>query len=558
MPITFKEEDGHYKMECIPPLPGIDTSAPAPYISGLADADNFIISDGTYNTASWQPVSFGDQSTYHATDNLLGFGELAFPVTAGGGVQNIGDKFFYVTQDTSSNFKGFASDNVQTPSTAIGTVLSASGIVNAPISWKTVNNTTYFSAAQATQILQIATDATGTTTMTELTNVLGAQFIGEFNGRLIALNVWQLVGSGSAVLTNFPYQMAWSAGGQQYNVWNALDGSGNPTGAGFNNLPDVEDAITGALFIGPTIYVIRRKGITEVTALNSGIQPFNFDHMWASHNGVGTVYPDTIAQYGPKGCFVADDDIYTIGLAGISTIGGKAKAGIYSDLMNSNFNVQGAMVPLMVNGEPALYYVLAMQLNSNTQPTNNFIRAWFCDLSTGEWMKLTLPNGTVSQGTQTLIDVMALLISNIIITSTPDNVSFSGLLMGLQKPSAVPTWWYVPLDPFNNTAIGSPGQSKLVFPNIRVQTLKDITVDAVLTYAFGNSGDTIAATVDTVPYTNQVMGTGRDSAKNLYTSYPQNQVAQTGLQPQLVIQAQGNLQLAEVSAYCSVGQGRRP
>lgn len=552
-----KQEDNHLKVEYSAPLMGIDTSAPAPYINGLADANNFLIRSNTWIPTTWQPATFGDQNTFPATSLLLGFGELPFPSTNGGGAVDVGDKFFYIAQDTGSNISGHIANTLADPSTNIGSVASLGGIVTAPITWKSINNSTYLSAKGMCQILQISTSA-GVTTLTELTNQLGCQFLGEFNGRLIALNIYQFQAGTPAVINNFPFQIAWSAGGQQYSVWNVLDGSGNPTGAGFNNLPDVEDAITGALFIGPTVYIIRRKGMTEMTALSSGIQPFNFDHMWASHNGVGTVYPDSIAQYGPKGAFVADDDIYSIGLEGISVIGGAAKSGIYSDLLASNFNIQATMCALMINGEPSLCYLLSMQLDSNTS-TTNYIRTWIYDFSNQQWMKLTLPNGINGvQATQTLIDVVSLLLSNIIVATEPDDISPSSVLLALQGVNAVPKFYYIPINPFTGEDLGSSNQSFLKFPAERLQTFKDVTIDAIGFYVTGTDGSSFKPIVDGIEFTLQVIGTGRDSAKNLYMAYPTSQVALTTLQPQLTVEASGYLAFGEISLYGTIGPGRRP
>jgi hypothetical protein len=552
-------EDQHLKIEYSMPFPGIDTTALAPYIQGLFDAENFLIRNNSYVVASWKLLTFGDQSTFDTNSFLIGFGELAFPV-AGPMPANLNDKFFYLTINTAANAIGFASDTIDAPSTNIGSVALSGIPTPGTLTWKTINQTTYLSADGMSQILQIAIDpTTSIPALTLLTSYLGCKFLGEFNGRLIAMYVNQLQIGPPPFVQSFPYQIAWSAGGEQYGIWNPLDLSGNATGAGFNNLPDVEDEITGALFIGPTVYIIRRAGISEMTPLNSGIQPFNFDHMWASHKGVGTVFPYTIAQYGPKGCFVANDDIYSIGLDGIAQIGGSAKRAIYTDLMASNFNIQAGMAALIINGTPELCYFLGMQLDSNIS-TNNFIRVYIYGFETKQWMRLTITNGTTFPAvpTQTLIGIISLLLSNISSTFVPDNVSFDGIVMAAQAANEVPTFWTIPILPSNPVTIGSTTESKLVFPQERIQTLKDVTIDAVLFYAEGMAGSKIQATVDGVPFTLQTLGTGPDSAKNIYTAYPDQQASLTTLQPQLTVECQGTIALGEISMYGTVGQGRRP
>lgn len=551
-----KEEDGHLKLEWSTSMQGLDTTAPAPYVQGLVQIENFIIRNNTYIASKWTSVPFGDFNTYTGTSLLLGFGELAFPVAGSAGPTDVGDKFFYITQASSTSVTAHVADYIGTPSNSVGTVASVSGIALGAISWKTINQTTYIAVSGLAQLFQIAIDpVTSAITFTQLTAQLGAKYLGELNGRLLALNVFQLQTGPPPFTQNFPYQIAWSAGGEQYGVWNVLDLSGNATGAGFNNLPDVEDEITGGLFIGPTVYVIRRTGITEITPLNSGIQPFDFNHMWASHKGVGTVFPDTIAQFGPKGGFVAKDDIYTIGIEGIATIGGTAKRAIYTDLGKASV-VQASMVALNINGTPELCYILAMQITDNTNAT--ILRTYIYGFETKQWTRLTFATGTTLSNVATLIQIQSLLLSNTIATTTQDAVSNDTVVVALKTFNAVPTFFYIPLLPTNDAAIGNVDESLLLFPNARIQTLKDVTIDAVLVYAEGPAGSVIQPTVDNVQYTELQLGTGPDSAKNLYTAYPVSQVALTALQPQLKIETSGTIALGEISMYGTVAQGRRP
>lgn len=560
MPWKLQQEDGHFKAEWSNPMQGLDTSALAPYTHGLVDCDNFLLQNQSFIASLWRTVPFGDSLTFPTTAKLLGFGELSFPVAGGSGPADVGDKFFYISQLSTTDLEAHVSDYIGAITTAVGTVASNGGDALGQLTWKTINQTTYLSAPGLTQLYQIAIDPiTSAITFTELTDLLGCKFLGEFNGRLIALNVYQLQTGSPPFVQNFPYQIAWSAGGQQYGIWNVLDGSGNATGAGFNNLPDVEDEITGALFIGPTVYIIRRAGITEMTALNSGIQPFNFDHMWSSHKGVGTVFPDTIAQYGPKGVFVANDDIYTIGLDGIGTIAGTAKRAIYRDLKTASI-VKAAMVSLNINDCPELCYVLAMQLNNTVEETFN-IRTYIYGFESKQWMILTTASGTTISDVSLLNYITSLLMSNIILTTFQDEVSCDGVVFASQGLNEVPTFRYIPLQPDNDTVIGLSNESRLSFPPIRVQTLKDITIDSLLVYAEtveGTGNAFIKMSVNGIPFTEIQLGVGRDAAENLYVAYPSTQVAMTKLQPQLLLEAQGTVALGEISMYGTIGEGRRP
>jgi hypothetical protein len=550
-----QQEDQHLKLEWSAPMSGLDTTALAPYAQGLVDAENFLIQNQSYIASTWASVPFGDLALSWTNITLIGFGELGFPIAISGAT-NVLDKFFYVIIDNAGNIAARVSDNIETVSGGDlpGSPLPALGApVQGTLTWKTINNTTYLSAPGMSQIFQIGPDpTTGDLTFSLLTDFLGCKFLGEFNGRLIAMNVSQFTTVGGVSFAqNFPYQVAWSAAGQQYGIWNPLDLSSNATGAGFNNLPDVEDEITGALFIGPTVYCIRRAGITEITALNSGIQPLNFDHMWASHKGVGTVFPQTIAQYGPKGCFVAKDDIYSLGIDGISTFGGAAKRAIYTDLQAASV-IQSSMVALTINGAPELCYVLALQI-VNTGASTSIIRTYIYGFSSQQWMRLTLSTAF----TANFVYIASLLLSNII-TGIADNTSVDGVAIATQVPGQAPLWFYIPLAPSNSAVLGNANQSQLTFPPARIQTFKDVTIDAVGFYAEGTTGTVFQPIVDGIQFTEQTIGTGPDSAKNLYTSYPLNQASLTSLQPALVVEASGTIAFGEISLYGTIGPGRRP
>ena len=124
---------------------------------------------------------------------------------------------------------------------------------------------------------------------------------------------------GTPIINYFPYQVAWSAAAEAYGIFNPLTVAGLVTGAGFNNIPDIEDNITGFFTTGPTGYILRNQGISEMTPLNSGIEPFDFNHLWASHNGIGAKNIVLAQQYGSVGYFISDTNGFTIGYDGIGT-----------------------------------------------------------------------------------------------------------------------------------------------------------------------------------------------------------------------------------------------
>src|SRR6266496_1544777 len=115
--------------------------------------------------------------------------------------------------------------------------------------------------------------------------------------------------------------------------------------AGFNDELDVPDSILGAFTVGTTAFILRQNGITEVTSTGQGINPFNFNHLWASDRGIGNIFPFGYASYGPLGIFISSDDIYNVSLGGFNRIGGMARDAIYKDLYAAIENPIGSIIP---------------------------------------------------------------------------------------------------------------------------------------------------------------------------------------------------------------------
>jgi hypothetical protein len=162
----------------------------------------------------------------------------------------------------------------------------------------------------------------------------GAYFLIELNAQLLMLNTIESAGG------NFPQRIRWSPSGLP-TIW---DPNVN-IGAGFNDELDVSDAIFGALTVGTTAFILRANGVTEVTSTGNGINPFNFDHLWASKKGIGNIYPFGFASYGPIGIFISSDDIYNISLGGFKRIGGMARDAIFNDLYAAISAPIGTIIP---------------------------------------------------------------------------------------------------------------------------------------------------------------------------------------------------------------------
>lgn len=207
----------------------------------------------------------------------------------------------------------------------------------------------------------------------DVTNNLtaGGLFLGELDSHLLLLNTTEQVQAAPGqpkLPTNFQQRIRWCVSGEP--VFNVVTGTGgwDPTrdiGAGFDDLFDTPDAITGFITIGRTGFIFRVNGITELIPISQGLLPFDFDHLWASDRGIGSVFPFSIVNYGPIGMFISNDDIYQISISGFQKVGGKARNAIFEDLDQAVFAPIASMFPTFRFKYPYLTYLLAIPFANN-------------------------------------------------------------------------------------------------------------------------------------------------------------------------------------------------
>lgn len=444
------------------------------------------------------------------------------------------------------------------------------------LTWYAVNGIVYFTGLGLGAIYAYTPGAL-ISTVTLLTNYVGGAYLGELNGRLICLCCDQIV---AGLYSYLPYQVAWSASSGNYSQWNPFVG-GLVTGAGFNNLPDVADEITGFFMIGPTGYIIRKQGITEMTPLNSGIQPFDFNHMWASQKGIGSVYPNTVTQYGSLGSFLADTGIFTLGYGGINQIEGLFWAEInrfidslFATAVTPNvlqFLPTAGLVPLYINNERKLSMVLYI-------PTQDGI-IFIGDPATKEWNEISCWRNSDASLTNIFCvsnkaflsvgsDQSVACISAVFPTAgipSPNQLVLFTLDDTIQLPTVITLPPFFDNSPF------------CLFPVEEVMMNRDITVDAIAL-----TGDADVSGIDTVqvipfiisnefPHGKAFNIINLDSQAQYFKTFPkQNAVTPTippqftGKYPQLSIQmimpgdAPSAVRIYKIVVYCSYDIGQIP
>jgi hypothetical protein len=210
--------------------------------------------------------------------------------------------------------------------------------------------------------------------------IYGGQFLGELANHLILLNTVEKDPAISAgTQQNYTQRMRWSATGLP-NVWNPAV---NPN-AGFNDMLDVPDSITGFVTIGKYGYIFRTNGISQVVPTGLGARPFQWDHMWASNQGIGNIFSSSIASYGAIAGFVSTEQIYLLTLSGMQPIGGGARDAILTDLATSIASPFGSLVPAYRSKFVFVNYSLTIIQNNKTV-------LWIYNVEENSWTRRELP-----------------------------------------------------------------------------------------------------------------------------------------------------------------------
>lgn len=188
-----------------------------------------------------------------------------------------------------------------------------------------------------------------------------------------------------------PNRINWSGPGK-FTTW---DPSIDRT-AGFNTLASVEDQLTGFYSYASVGIALSQKGLIELSPTGVAIGPFNFTALWTSEIGQGSIYPDTITQYGLNGFLATDSGLYKVSTGGgFQDITGTAKRAIYTSIQNNEINgttgqvfaspiIAGAILGYFYNSQyPNPYYFIAAVPESLGEVGT--IVVWMMDLTTGVW-----------------------------------------------------------------------------------------------------------------------------------------------------------------------------
>ena len=301
------------------------------------------------------------------------------------------------------------------------------------------------------------------------TTYQGVRQLKKFGGSLIGLGVIPAPG---AVLTGLDMMFAWSAA-LNLDVWNPLDLNNNITGAGFNQLADIGDYLSGLVVSNGTAFILRAEGESYATSTGNATSPFNWAHISLGDTGEGAQFPALVCQYGQTGAYVGNSNIYQVS-SSISAIGDKIKTALYNVLGGTNVADLSCVTCALYIVDEVVVVIFAV---GNTLFAYNTVN--------GTWQTLTLKASLLASNTQYLCGVFASANSSI---ATPKfNQTQPVLCLGEGSGYN----FYSLQEGLTNTNSASLAPS-VTFPVEEVAFGRDITIDAIYLALYANLADTVA------------------------------------------------------------------
>jgi len=220
-----------------------------------------------------------------------------------------------------------------------GDIDTAFDLPGQPVSFVQVENTIYFTGLMFNGIYSVTYNSGGFYSFTfgQATAYVSAGYLFVLDGYMCAAQC-RFPGGGGTGTSILP-TIAWSVPGG-FTTW---DPTVNPQ-AGYNQLPDVSDRITGVATEGRSAFIFRLHGITQQDpnlGSGAGLQPFVWYHLWASPQGIGA-YDNTVAQFGEVAIFLSSDNVYALSLsAGVQPMGQKIISRINRDALIVGAHLNG-------------------------------------------------------------------------------------------------------------------------------------------------------------------------------------------------------------------------
>jgi hypothetical protein len=317
----------------------------------------------------------------------------------------------------------------------------------------------------------------------------GVGVLRKFAGSLIGVRVTPQLGT---ILQAADMIFAWSSA-EDLNEWNPETSAGLVTGAGFEQLADIADYLSGLIVSAGTAFIIRSNGISYATATGNAALPFDVNHIGLGDEGEGAQFSSLICQYDNTGAFVGNSNVFQIS-GSISAIGDKVKAAIFQVLNNNFILPQGSYLssnagPVFIGGDTFPLVVFSLGLLSGG--VNATLVLYVYNPANGTWMVFTFP-ATIGSVEPTEIVVNTILVNSLASSnsSASSNVyNQDNLVIGIQQYQELeglysPVFYSLQEGVPNSASISR--QAGVEFPQEEVLFGRDVTFDALYLSLWAN------------------------------------------------------------------------
>ena len=345
----------------------------------------------------------------------------------------------------------------------------------------------------------------------------------------------------------------WSGPGL-FTTW---DPSVNRT-AGFNQLPAVEDELTGFVSLASTGLLLSRKSLVQLNPTGIAIGPFQFTVLWTSVLGQGLSIPETLVQYGQTAFLTTDAGVYTVGTSGLSDISGAAKTAIMTSLANAGY-VFNSLNPTICGGfilyfnntaYPTPRYVV---VGINNSGDFNGVTTWIFDPTTGIWTQLETPIDGAGAGQSCRIFCCDTFPNEGTLPGNDIPITYGTFLVVRASSGSLNNSYIYGLQiSNNNVAQGLIGTGPTVALNLvtRSETIKiwrEPTIRRIVVRAYGSG--TLNLSINGVSF----------GAINIASTIPANYISPfgvfTGMDPQLTVTGNFNGVIVKIVLFGTYADG---
>jgi hypothetical protein len=303
------------------------------------------------------------------------------------------------------------------------------------------------------------------------TTLQGVRILKKFAGSLIGLG---LIPAPGTVIASVDMIFAWSAT-DDLDTWAPLGLDGNVTGAGFAQLADIGDYLTGLIVTNATAFIIRSQGISYATATGNAASPFNFNHIGLGDEGEGAQVTALLSQYDQSGLYVGNSDVYQVA-NGISAVGAKIKTALFNALNENSFKLFGNTSCAVMTASETVLFLLAI---------GNVI--YIYNPSNATWQTVTLSTSAVN-----LYSLALGVFASSNTTASSNLFNQCSPVVAIELSPQVYQFYELSEGVPNALSLSLP--SSVTFPSEEVSFGRDITVDGIYSAISAQVSENVAVT----------------------------------------------------------------